>query len=496
MNEHATARAELVRLQDRERDLLEELRSVRTAARVQRDKIDVLFKQQRLPAPITRLPLTVLSDIIHCVVFDTHPESDAHRYTKRQLASVSRHWRAAILSFPNLWTTITIDPSWSVYLVAAHVARSGECPLDIIISNWSSYSNLSLFNDLLGVVVTCGYRWRSLVIRQISGNSAMQVVKSIWGMSFPSLECVQIFGVQIPDNPPFLMSRYTPTLKHLTLWDQDKIDQLQIASNLETGRFHWSGSVSGSRLLSTLLSCQQLRTLVLSGSGGSSDQWPAPQSIHLPALVSLTLDLADPQPALAAVVVPNLNHLRCSRPFYRGWVHVFGGFFDAFTNVRHLCLTDAKLGGVSSELTGADVRAACMACPGVRHIELQADNIPAFFHRNAPADHWPHLERLALEGLTVGTIPHDLIQWLDERKSREQPLLRVTLSEFCIPDNAPDGPWLTTLYKSLRGRCLFELQDFPLKITLGVHASSQGDVLDSRRSYDSIRIVINEGFEG
>ncbi|KAI6154010.1 hypothetical protein BKA82DRAFT_4096454 [Pisolithus tinctorius] len=486
-NELAAARAELARLQNRERELLEELCSVRAATRLQKDKIDNLFKHHRLPAPITRLPLTVLSDIIHHVIFNVRPESDAHRCTKRQLASVSRLWRDAIFSFPNLWTTIVIEPSWSTSLLWAHIERSEERPLDIIISNGSHYGmNDSSFNELLCIAVTCGYRWRSLVIRQ--ANPA--TVSNIWRMRFPSLECVQILGVRIPDKSLLLTSRCAPSLKYLTLWDQGSIDQLPAVSNLNTGEFRWSCSGSGPRLLSSLFSCQQLRRLVLSGPYESGDQWPEPQSIYLPALVSLTIDLINPQPALAAMVVPNLHYLWCSLTSYtHNWAHVFGGFPNVFTNVRHLSLNHA---GGSTE---ADAEAVYAACPDVYQVELSADDIPAFFHGNTPADRWPHLEHLTLEGMKVGTIPRDLKEWFDGRKSRGQPPLPVTLFEFRETKGAPNG-WLTFLCKLLRGHCLLELKDFPLKTTLKMHTSSQGDVLDSYGSCDSVRIFINERLEG
>lgn len=448
----------MARLQNRERELLEELCSVRAATRLQKDKIDNLFKHHRLPAPITRLPLTVLSDIIYHVIFNIRPESDAHRCTKRQLASVSRLWRDAIFSFPNLWTTIVIDPWWSTSLLWAHIERSEERPLEIIISNGPSLygMNDSSFNELLCIAVTCGYRWRSLVIRQ--ANPA--TVGNIWRMRFSSLECIQIFGVKIPDKSLLLTSRCAPSLKYLTLWDQGSMDQLPAVSNLNTGQFRWSRSGSGPHLLSSLLPCQQLRRLVLSGPHESCDQWPGPQSIHLPALVSLTIELIYPQPALAAMVVPNLHYLWCSLPRgNHGWAHVFGGFSNVSTNVRHLRLNH------SGGSTKADARAVYEACPDVYQVELSADDIPAFFRGNTPADRWPHLEHLTLEGMEVGKIPRDLKEWFDGRKSREQPPLPLTLSEFRETEGAPNG-WLTSLCKSLRGHCLLELKNFPLKTTL------------------------------
>lgn len=124
MSELAAARAELARLKEREQVLLEELCKVRVAAQAQKNRIDDLFKQQMLPAPIIRLPPTALSDILYRVICDTHPEPDAHRLTKRQLARVSRRWRDTILNSANFWTTIALNRSWSPSLVMAHVDRS------------------------------------------------------------------------------------------------------------------------------------------------------------------------------------------------------------------------------------------------------------------------------------------------------------------------------------------------------------------------------------
>ncbi|KAI6119707.1 hypothetical protein EDD17DRAFT_1626597 [Pisolithus thermaeus] len=326
-----------------------------------------------------------------------------------------------------------------------HVEWSRDCPLNIIISNWSSCDDS--FNDLLGVASMCGCWWHSL---------------DIWRMRFPSLECVKIFGVQTSDNPLFLTSQCTPALKHLILWNQSRISQLEVASKLNIGEFHWSACGSGSELLSSLLPCQQLRKLVLYGSCGSGDQWLGPQSIHLPALISLTLNLFDPQPALACMVVPNLNYLRCSCPSHcGGWVHVFEGFPDTFTNVQHICLVDPNLNNVPFKLTEVDARAVSMACSGVHHLELPIGDMPIFFNQNSPVDYWLHLKCLTLEGLRVREIPHDLIQWLDGRKSMEQSLLWLKLSEFCVPEGM-----------------------------------SNGDMLESCGNCDSLRIFIDEGFEG
>ncbi|KAI6037800.1 hypothetical protein EDC04DRAFT_2089410 [Pisolithus marmoratus] len=493
------ARAELTRLQEREWELIEELRSVRTAAQEQMDRINRFIKR-RLTAPINRLPLSVLSDIIYLTICNDRPESDAHRCTKRKLASVSRRWRDAILNYPQLWTTIVIDPSWSAPLVMAHVKRSGECPLDIVITKWSSADQSPRFKQLLGLTVTCGHRWRSLVIRENSGALATLISESIQYMMFPAMKHVEISEMRIPDNALFLTSDYTPALEHMTLSKGSSINKIPNIRNLRFVNVTLAGDApSGSLLLSSLLPLHQLSELVLSGN---SDKWPDAGSIHLPALTSLTLTLSNPRPALAAMVTPNLTYLGYSRPISNirinaarprdgHWAQLFQDFPNRFATVRHLCIFDTT--GDSSSMpvaTAADAQAVCAACPGVHQAELPADVIHGFFAKgNAPVNYWKDLTGLTIRGLTVGTIPSDLIWWITERKSNQQPLLKITFSEFKVansPIDASAGCWLASMDELLRGRCELELKEVPLKATLNMDSSMLPvDTRGTSRVYDS-----------
>ncbi|KAI6110850.1 hypothetical protein EDD16DRAFT_1222844 [Pisolithus croceorrhizus] len=495
MDELAAARAELARLNEREKKLLEELGKVRVAAQVQRNRIDGLFKKQKFPAPINRLPSTALCDIIYRVICDTRPEADAHRRTKRQLASVSRRWRDTILNFTNIWTTIVLNPSWSAALVMAHVDRSRECLLDIIITSWSSLGQLLSLQDQLGLVLTCGYRWRSLIIRGNAFEVSTHIVKSlIWNMRFPTLKRAEISGAAISDFPPFLTSKYASALQSLSLLEENGTDQVPAATNIKVVHFHLAGDSSGSRLLSSLLPFQQLKELALHGSGY---KWPKPKSIHLPVLASLTLRLSNPKPALAAMVVPNLNHLGCSRPDVGNWANVFGSLPDKLANVRSLRLIDsAGPSSLRTEISSAED--VCMTFPGVRHAELPANEIPFFFYDedDAPANYWSCLEGLTFKGLTVGTIPYNLVQWLEKRSRGQHAPLHVTFSEFRVTKSLPDSRWLPSLYKSVRGRCVLELRDVPVTTTVKALPSSQKGVMDSFGNRGPVRVFIDELFEG
>ncbi|KAI6004623.1 hypothetical protein EDD15DRAFT_2526077, partial [Pisolithus albus] len=485
-DELAAARAEVTRLLNRELELIKETQAVRTAADAQIDKVNQIVKR-RLPGPITRLPPSVLSDIIYLTICNTQPASDAHRCTKRQLASVSRRWRLAILNCPQLWTTIVIDPSWSSSLVMAHVKRSGACPLDITITKWSSVSHVPQFKQLLGLLVTCGYRWRSLDIRRNSGPFATLIIESIQYMMFPAMKRVEIWETQISGRPLFLTSQYAPALESMVLSRGNSIDQIPNIAGLRSLRVYLTDDMSGSLLLSSLLPLQQLSELIIFGTGS---EWPEAESIHLPALTSLTLALFNPRPALAAITVPSLIYLACSRGALNTrvvrarsvyWANVFQGFTNKFATVRHLRLFDTTNDSLVPVGDAADSQAVCAACPGVRQAELPADVTSSFFAKDStPADHWKDLTELTIKGLMVGHIPHSLVNWLIKRKSNRNSLLKVTFCEF----NAARGPggtsgrWLASLNKLLYGHCELVLKEVPLMATLNMNSSTS--LVDTR----------------
>ncbi|KAI6037794.1 hypothetical protein EDC04DRAFT_2897116 [Pisolithus marmoratus] len=494
----AAARAELARLQNRERELIDELRSVRAAAEVQMDRINVFIKR-RSPAPISRLPLSVLSDIIYLTICNTHPESDAHRCTKRELASVSRAWRDAILSCPQLWSNIVVDPAWSVPLVMAHVKRSGACPLDIIITKWTSSVDTSRFQTLLGPTVTCGYRWRSLVIRENHGGSATRILESIQHMMFPAMKRVEISDTSMSNYPPFLTSQYAPALEYMALSKGIFIEEIPNIAHLRVVHLHLTNRTSASLLLLSLLLLPQLSELVLSGTG---DEWPDAESIHLPVLTSLTLLMPEPASALAAIVAPSLIYLACSpgelhpRLQRAGggehWARVFRDFPNRFTTVRHLCLSDVTRNSSSTPAaTAGDAQAVCAACPGVHQAELPADMINFLCVKdNSPADCWQDLKSLTFKGLTVGTIPRKLKRWLITRRSNKMPLLKVTFCEFRMTETPAVSSWPASLYGLLYGYCELELKEVPLKATLNVNSStSLVDVRGTSKVYDSLGMV-------
>ncbi|KAI6110855.1 hypothetical protein EDD16DRAFT_1809111 [Pisolithus croceorrhizus] len=222
-------------------------------------------------------------------------------------------------------------------------------------------------------------------------------------MRFPALKWAEISGAS--DFPPFLTSKYASVLERLVLLGENSTDQVPAGTTLKVVYFHLADDVSGSRLLSSLL------PFCIGGYGSS----------------------------------PNLNYLECSRPTSLGWAHVFGSRPNVFASVRHLCLDDPTNTSSSLPTGVSSARAVCMAFLTVRHVELPANDIPAFFENEAPATRWSYSEGLTLESLTVGTIPYALVRWLEKRRPGQHAPLHVTFSDFRGPESAPDALWLTSV---------------------------------------------------
>ncbi|KAG6326319.1 hypothetical protein ID866_12770, partial [Astraeus odoratus] len=100
LDELTLARNELVRLQRKAQELIQQLLDVRVAVSAQRTKINELIRQ-RSPS-MDCLPTELLLPILKLDI-DT---STFER--KLELARVSRRWRDVILGSSSLWTTVDV----------------------------------------------------------------------------------------------------------------------------------------------------------------------------------------------------------------------------------------------------------------------------------------------------------------------------------------------------------------------------------------------------
>ncbi|KIO14629.1 hypothetical protein M404DRAFT_179589 [Pisolithus tinctorius Marx 270] len=438
--------AELNQLREKEQALLDQLRPIRTATPARRDQVHASCP---IPADlISYLPVEVLLRIIELALQNPLPVCDPHRHVKRELASVSRHWRNVILGSPGLWNYIKISQSWSVPFVEAHVARSAECPLDIKVKGWEFPGELgwNALHDRLGVVLRCQHRWRSLFLQSADANPILQLISSSGPISFKRLTIV---GNNISYLFWFWTSEDWSPVNYLKLDTNVPLHHLSKLSNLETLVVHFGlDEFSPSP---AEFSLPKLKTLRISGNTGDLELLP--DTLHFPLLDSLSVNVSSARGLMDAIVAPNLRYV-CFDPYgcLQNMSSVFGNLSSKFSSVGHLCLRSSSK--FWQPKRGTDVESAeavSKAFPSVRHVEFYTKYIKAFFSSEAtcPADRWEHLQTLEISG-DFGDEISGLKEWLRRRSLEDKPILDVIISSTFSEVNTPKQ---TSSYESLRPYC-------------------------------------------
>ncbi|KAI5984186.1 hypothetical protein EDC04DRAFT_2834451 [Pisolithus marmoratus] len=216
------ARAALAALEKREQELLNELCSIRDAARLQRSRVKELVAQMPM-SPVNRLPVELLLRAFQFYLEEIPDTCNDYFHSKRELASVSRRWRDVILHSPSLWTTIKVTALWSEARVKTYVARSSQSLLDINFWHWhGSEGSLAV---ILDVLTSCVHRWRSLMIQEhITYLHGSLVLEKLNHLSFPSLKRASIwnFPGSLTEqaelhHPIFMCPESSPHLEHVHL---------------------------------------------------------------------------------------------------------------------------------------------------------------------------------------------------------------------------------------------------------------------------------------
>lgn len=390
--------------------------------------------------------------IIELTLQNPLPGCDPHHHVKRELASVSRHWRNLILGSPGLWNCIRISQSWSVPFVEAHVARSAECPLDIevcLATGWYSPDGLGwdAFHGRLDAVLRCRHRWRSLDLQTADTYIILQFITLGGPISFKRLTIIDHdmtglfwFGTYKDWSP----------VNYLKLQGQIYLSYLSELSNLETLILHIP--ISDEFLYGHMeFSLRKLKTFWLSGS--TKNFRFLPDTLHFPLLDSLSVNVISARGLMEAIVAPNLRHV-CYKPYSRDsdMSFVFGNLSSKFSSVEHLCLRDfSELWQAARGIDVESAEAAAKAFPSVRHVELHARHIEAFFSSEVtcPADHWEYLQTLEIPGVFGDEIP-GLKEWLRRRSLGDKPILDVIIPSTFSEVNTPKQ---TSPYESLRPYC-------------------------------------------
>ena len=488
MKNLARARAELVRLELRAQQLVEELLDLRTAVSAQRSKISQLLRQRPPSTFIHSIPTELLLLILSLDV-GAHPEHER----QQELARVSHRWRDVILNSPIFWTTINI-PRLDASAINAYLKRSAKSLIDIVITiNGQDDLDYDRLTPYLAIVMPFADRWRSLdvvdvepEVGEIITPIGEFIVEAIGHLRFPSLRRVTIPYVGDIPYPDFLSPTYAPALQHLELEGFLPYENFALPPTLETLRLaahEFDDDESGHySSFAYLIPTQRLTTLSLSCK---IDGWILqPNSMHFPVLKTLTLSVTETDRFLQAIIAPNLERFNYNPDNYvatKPLSVIFGGLGPKFTNVQHISFPNfGSIGRLPDNEGGA--LSLCKAFPNVRHAELNLLNLNNLFSGRSAAefgyhiDCWKDLQSLTIcirsrflwvkvEGLDY------LSQWIIQRQKSGLPPFHVKLTGFA-PGKYPNDS-LERLHDCLGYYCNLEA-DVPIT-KKAVHLSMVAD---------------------
>ncbi|KAI5996934.1 hypothetical protein EDD15DRAFT_384025 [Pisolithus albus] len=374
------ARAELASLQRKELQLLQELSDVRKALAAQRVVLDELVKASAVPY-IDRLPNELLAEIFFLL-----------RDERKSLVSVSRRWRAIIFDTGRMWSEIDLEYDFPT-MQKLYLERSRQAPLTLTIE----YTEPEL-----DVFLPHANRWHTLHIL----GSTWVTLSTISEIILPSLRHLVVDGVGSSIDEMPTMCSWVPALKHLEL-------------------IHWNPP-SPYRPLCQIIPAESLEELSITGY----DDWKLEKdSVHLPSLRRLALNLRDPIPFLEAIIAPKLASFCFTPGYHEGPISkTFAGTRMKFNNVSHLTLSPGR--EVDEETLGL-FKLLCQVFCGIRHADIHVDYVRTLFpyYSQGAIDHWTRIESLEIQNIILGSSQpfRDLIDWFEKRTRFGQSKLHLKL---------------------------------------------------------------------
>ena len=495
MDELFLARMELARLETKAENLLQEFLDAKKSIATQRSKIDELVR--KIPTPIGRLPDELLSYIYSLAMSswngaleDTY--SDDYQ-ARMDLAMVSRRWRDIILNTPKFWTTIEVDPTLPPPVT--HLERNRNAPLNVVIRYprvEHDDREIEQFLQSLSCLISSAHRWRSLVI--VGDDRIWPTRNSILDefnhLLFPSLKSVLLYPYRSQDllddrpliYPDFLAPKHTPVLEHMELRNYVPSPDFRTVDTLRSLKLALHSVANSDSMFLYQISTESLTTLSLKGNITSLTL--TPNSIQLPFLHTLSLQIVGGKQFLEAIDAPNLTqfvYVRRSdedRP-----ATVFSGLGSKFNRVHRLSFSWApsKRHPLRDPRIGTDDAVALSRTfPCVYHAEVDLRVLFPVFDNHAES--WKCLQSLTFDVLHsedwfLGQGVDRLMLWLKERHELGLPRLRLKFptARKITFGYQNDGHLFAKVYESLQKYSILELEDFPL--TPDMYFSTEGNSL-------------------
>ena len=393
----------------------------------QQSKNKKRFPLQRSQALVNSLPDELLCEILKMTIGGT---PYGHRVRKYALINVCYHWREIILNTPKFWSFIRLD--WSKSLVEAHVKRSCQCPLDIVLDGSHHLLRMATsdIDVVLNVLIPTAHRWNTLTIEERFPH-ALSILNKLDSTVFPiltSLSISQLSTSKSDPRPPRLLSpKNLPMLKDLTLWGVPVTSDFQIPPTLERLTLFLR---SAFRLNTWLPVLSRLKALSLDGN---TEYLPLqPDSIHLPLLARFTCSVTQAEPFLQALLAPNLTHVVYVQSSCESLLHTFNRTRPKWKSVRELTLPVSKNVRAAPDYSSG-LSCLCLVTSEIRGVEVMDyvlnDLLDVSFDP-CPIDQWECLERVAIVS-SVGrfkSMMQKIVPWLERRKNTGKPRLKLGFS--------------------------------------------------------------------
>ncbi|KAI5983295.1 hypothetical protein EDD15DRAFT_1905266 [Pisolithus albus] len=445
MGSLSSARAQLAYLQRRELQLLQELSDVRKALTAQKAVLDEFVKASAVPY-IDRLPNELLAEIFLLLIDE-----------RRRLVSVSRRWRAVICDTGKMWGEIDLEYD-SPTMQKLCLERSRDAPLTLTIREPRP----------LDVFLPHANRWHTLSVLHCTEGT----LRTVSQIMLPSLRHLVLEGTWLRLHDVPTMRSWAPALKHLEL-------------------INWKPPLSF-RLLCQIVPAESLEELELSIT--RHDGWKLEKdSMHLPSLRRLALEMRDPISFLEAIVAPELASFCFTASDDKGSIsNTFAGNTTKFSNVSHLTLSCRR---DPDDQTLGLIKLLCQVFCGIRHARIKVHYVRTMSPRwgkGAIDQYCTCIESLEIQGIILDlTEPYeDLVYWFEKRTRFGQRKLHLKLTAF------PRMAKLMTLYTShtvfqrLHECCAsVVLVGFPGSPQLYLPTSA-GSLLSSSPTYSVVNVVV------
>ena len=283
-------------------------------------------------------------------------------------------------------------------------------------------------------MVPTTHRWHSLTLADHYDRNRILADRLHDGRTvFPLLTHVFITCYDKWYHPNFLHPDYVPALKHLeapithfTLMHppfSPALEEITITkfSYWDKCRFLY------------FLSFQGLKALSFCGYTGEGRIHP--DTVALPLLTHLSLDVSHAEELLHILSVPSLTHVNYLQQSFETLFTAFNGIPSKWANVRELRLELPPRMACYREDYHVGLTALCLAAPEVQSVEVMAENLDELLDCReglCPINHWVHLKKFTvIQGKVhqlneVGSLY--IVPWLKQQGDMAKLGLKVDFS--------------------------------------------------------------------